>query len=278
MTSSCLICKADTNYYFSKKYTDLMNTTYPKGLKVDYHKCINCGFVLSKTHTEMTADEWSHLNDSWHHHFEQNIEKRITNQPPYADQALALMLLSKNGLINMNSSLDYAAGYGRLANLLKKYFNENIMLFDKYVQEPKSGFKYVPASEIKKYKLVINSAMFEHILTREDLDFVNRLVDFDGVLMLHTVVCQRVPDDPDWFYLTPIIHTAFHTNTSMEILMKQWGYAASLYSPQAKSWFLFKKDSQIINNIESISNNINRELQKKFFYYKKGFVDYWKGF
>ena len=107
---------------------------------------------------------------------------------------------------------------------------------------------------------------------------MNDLVAKDGVLMLHTVVCENVPKDPNWFYITPIVHTAFHTNKSMSILMKQWGYAASIYSPQAKSWFLFKKDCHQVNWLEALVGEVNREMQTQYFYYKPCFVDYWKGF
>ncbi len=75
-----------------------------------------------------------------------------------------------------------------------------------------------------------------------------------------------------------MVHTAFHTNKSMEILMEQWGYVASLYSPQAKSWFLFKDESPALDCLHEVSEKINNELQSKYFYYKKGFVDFWKGF
>jgi hypothetical protein len=60
--------------------------------------------------------------------------------------------------------------------------------------------------------------------------------------------------------------------------MEQWGYAASIYSPQAKSWFLFKADCGQLNKLEEMVGKINREIQTKYFYYKPGFVDYWKGF
>lgn len=226
----------------------------------------------------MTEHEWSQLNSSWHHHFEENVEGNITNQPPYADQALALRMLGKNGVIDINYGLDYAAGYGTMAKVLKKYFNKDIAVYDKYVQDTSSNLKYTNERDLKKYKLVINSAMFEHVLAREHLDFVNNLVDIDGVFMLHTVVCERIPNDPSWFYITPMVHTAFHTNKSMGILMEQWGYAASVYSPQAKSWFLFKKDSPIINILENTIMSINQELQTPYFHYKNGFMDYWKGF
>ena len=129
--------------------------------------------------------------------------------------------------------------------------------------------------QLTKYETVINSAMFEHILKREDLDNVNNLVDKDGCLIVHTVVCENVPCDADWFYLRPPVHTAFHTNKSMSILMNQWGYHSSIYCPKSKSWVMLKKD---IKNISNIINSINRELQTDYLYYKKGFVDYWKGF
>ena len=120
--------------------------------------------------------------------------------------------------------------------------------------------------------------MFEHVLDRESLDKINKLVGDKGVLMLHTLVCESVPKDPNWFYMNPMVHTAFHTNKSMGILMEQWGYSASLYSPQAKSWFLFKRESPMLGDLDEISKKINNELQVKYFYHKNGFVDFWKGF
>ena len=277
-SQTCIICSQKTSYYFSKTYPTYPGSPFRGDLKVDYLKCDGCGFVLSKTHAQMSEDEWSQLNTSWHHHFEQSPESCTTNQPSYADQALALKLLSENGIISINYTLDYAAGYGTLAKVLKKYFDIDISIHDKYVKDDKSGLTYVQDNELKKYKLVVNSAMFEHVLERKHLNFVNDLVDFDGVLMLHTVVCERVPPDPNWFYITPMVHTAFHTNKSMEILMKQWNYTASIYSPQAKCWFLFKAGSPVISNLDKIVESINRELQTNYFYYKDGFVDYWKGF
>lgn len=277
-TYFCLICKSDTHYYFSKQYSTFPGSPFKTMLKVDYYKCEHCGFVASETHRKMSETEWAQLNSSWHHHFANNSEASPTNQPPYADQALALMLLSKNNIININDALDYAAGYGTMAKVLKKYFGKDIFVYDKYVQDKKADLRYIDESELRKYKLVINSAMFEHVLEREHLDYVNNLVDVDGVLMLHTLVCENVPADPNWFYITPMVHTAFHTNKSMDILMRQWGYVASVYSPQAKCWFLFKNDSPILKDLENTIDSINSELQTKYFYYKNGFMDYWKGF
>lgn len=275
---NCIICNAEANYFFTKNYATYPGSPFQDGYPVDYHKCINCGFVVSKTHADMSPDDWSRLNSSWHHHFESSLEDRTNNQPPYAEQAFALMLLHENKLIDIDSTLDYAAGYGSMAKILKKYFKKEILLFDRYVVDVDSNLRYARRGELKKYKTVINSAMFEHVLKREHLDAVNNLVDSNGVLMLHTVVCEHVPNDSNWFYLNPMVHTAFHTNKSMGILMEQWGYAASLYSPQAKSWFLFKRKSPAIDYLNEYSKKINNELQSRYFYYKIGFVDFWKGF
>jgi SAM-dependent methyltransferase len=239
---------------------------------------MQCGFVVSKTHQDMLPQQWADLNSSWHHHFEDNAAARTVNQPPYADQALALQILHRNCLVDLTDTLDYAAGYGTLSRVLLSYFDTSIRICDRYVHSEEAGLNYVHFDDVETYKLVINSAMFEHVLNRESLDELNRLVANDGVLMIHTVICENIPKDPSWFYLNPIVHTAFHTNASMEILMKQWGYVASIYSPKAKSWYLFKADCPQLPLLQQKVQTINHDLQTDYFHYKRGFVDYWKGF
>ena len=132
---------------------------------------------------------------------------------------------------------------------------------------------YVKEQDLISYKVVFNSAMFEPVLCREGLERVNRLVSDDGVLIIHTVVCEAIPKDPNWFYLTPPVHTAFHTNKSMGILMEQWGYKSSIYAPKGKSWFLLRDDISVVNQKVDA---INCRLKTNWFLSKKGFLDYWK--
>jgi hypothetical protein len=161
-----------------------------------------------------------------------------------------------------------------LSHILAKYYGIKLPIYDLYVQNDQSG-RYIRSEELGRYQTVINSAMFEHILRREDLDAVHGMVDTEGALILHTVVCERVPADPEWFYLRPPVHTAFHTNRSMNILMEQWGYRSSIYCPPAKCWVLLRKSS---TEVAKTVAAINRELQSTWFHFKDGFVDYWKGF
>lgn len=275
---NCIVCDSPTAYYFSKTYPVYPGSPFTAPLTVQYARCTCCGFVLSETHRAMPRELWSSLNSSWHHHYENPATPKLTNQPPYANQGLTLAMLDRNGIVDLDDTLDYAAGYATLAQFLHKYFKRDINAFDRYVRNPASGIRYVDEAALGRYSLVINSAMFEHVLDRAALDEVDSLVADDGVLMLHTVICERIPPDPEWFYLTPMVHTAFHTNRSMAILMEQWDYAASIYCPQAKSWFLFKKGFTQLDRLEAAVDAINREIQTDYLIYKPGFVDYWKGF
>ena len=263
----CIICNSTSKYFFSKKYTKAPFAKFMQEIGVvEYYKCENCGFVLSKTHAELKTETWQKLNSHVHNH------PTVTNQPPYLEQAMMLQVLSKNKLICIDSIIDYASGAGILSDVLMKYFNIELPIFDPYINNGKTD-RYVQYSELKKYNTVFNSAMFEHVLSRDDLEKVNQLVDTDGCLILHTLICEKVPKNPDWFYLAPPVHTAFHTNKSMEILMQQWGYISSVYNPASKCWILFKHD-----NLKQKIQRINREFNSVLFFYKKGFVDYWKGF
>ncbi|EAY63234.1 conserved hypothetical protein [Burkholderia cenocepacia PC184] len=199
----CMICDADGDYYFSKTYTERPFSDFMSSIgKVDYYKCRQCGFVWSGTHQSLPAEKWSELNRQFHHYIENPANETKGNQPPYAEQAMMLALLGKNGVIRLDNMVDYAAGYGTLSNVLAKYYDLELPIFDLYVKNDGSG-RYIDPSNLGRYKTVINSAMFEHVLRRSDLDFVHDMVDHDGALVIHTVVCERVPNDPEWFYLRP---------------------------------------------------------------------------
>jgi 2-polyprenyl-3-methyl-5-hydroxy-6-metoxy-1,4-benzoquinol methylase len=263
--TECFICKQTSQFYFRKQFNEF-------GLdKADYYKCPDCGFVYSRTHSEMDVSKWEKLNLVFHETIEAPGYVSATNQPPYIQQALMLNTLLKNDIITLDNCLDWGSGYGTLSQVLSKYFGIVIYNYDKYMMPHQN---YLSSSEIarKKFKTVINSAVFEHVTHRRFLDEINSYVSGDGCFIFHTVVCEEIPKDPDWFYLLPV-HCAFHTNKSMEILMKQWGYAASIYCPTAKMWVLFKNKRK---DIESIVKSINAEFQTNYLYFKRGFVDYWK--
>ncbi|WP_213135249.1 methyltransferase domain-containing protein [Citrobacter sp. FP75] len=272
--NNCIICGTDMEFYFNKeKYRSLSLASFTRSLgPIKYYKCPACGFVSSRTHQELSVEEWSNLNMSFHHYNEScDRESLGFNQPPYAEQAFMIELLAKNDIVNANAILDYAAGYGTLSNVSRKYFGREINCYDKYVIN--AELNYIKNPQQKKWSMVINSAMFEHILYREDLEAVNDLVSDTGSLFVHTVVVEDIPNNPDWFYIDVPVHTAVHTNRSMEVLMKQWGFSSSIYSPKSKSWVFLRKN---YDEIKPTIDKINKELQTEYLFGKKGFMDYWK--
>ena len=172
-------------------------------------------------------------------------------------------LMSNHNPITFADIIDYAGEIGLLLRILQDYYNIALPVFEKYMNECIVDGRacYINETNLGKYEVVCNSAIFKHI---------NSLVKDDGMLIIHTVVRQNIPKNPNWFYVSPV-HCAFHTNDSMQILMKQWGYTQSLYSPIAKSWIWFKKNNKhcIDDNLQKFAMKINKELEMKYFYHKK---------
>lgn len=267
----CMICNNKMSYFFSKNYIDSDFSLMMSDIEiVDYYKCDGYGFVISKTHLEISNERWMKLNYDFHH-FLENYKTSI-NQPPYLQQATMIKVLDRNGIIDASCILDYAGGYGTLSKILKKYFDINLPVYDPYIQN-ENEIEYIDKHMLCKYNTVLNSALFEHLLYRSSLDEINELVNNNGAMIIHTVVCEQIPQDPNWFYLDPPVHTSFHTNKSMNILMKQWGYKASIYCLSAKMWILLKNGNL---KIKEKCEQINIEFQTEYLIYKDGFVDYWK--
>ena len=78
----CLICNSEMKYYFSKEYIYVPYASFMKDIgKVEYYKCNNCGFVFSKTHSELTSNVWEKLNHDVHHYLELNESKYYSSFP-----------------------------------------------------------------------------------------------------------------------------------------------------------------------------------------------------
>lgn len=252
-------------YYFSKTFTEFDLTN------VDYYKCSNCGFVASKTHSMMSVENWESLNFKAHSYYN-SIDNNPNNQPPpYMEQALMLHIMRKHEIIPSENWLDWGSGEAKLAKILYHWFDQKLTCFDKYIEPEINPLRGGVPSGFK-YDVIINSAVFEHVTVRATLDEINDCVSEKGVLAIHTLVREEIPSDKDWFYLLPV-HCSFHTNKSMDILFKEWGYKSSTYCPNAKMWMFFKfKKGQIADKV----NDINKMIGFKYLFLKDGFMDYWK--
>ena len=121
----CIICNSLSNLFLEKdNFKDEYSPILKNFKKFEYYKCIECGFTISKTHIDMTNQEWLNLNHDFHHFIENNVAP--INQPPYLEQATILNILNFNNIITFENSIDFAGGYGTLSNLLFKYYNINL--------------------------------------------------------------------------------------------------------------------------------------------------------
>ena len=260
----CIICSEEMFPHFTKHFN-----VYSLH-DVDYVRCNSCGFSASETHFRMSSTEWERLNNAFHEDNNAREDNPWNRNQRYFNQSVMLYLMAHNGIIHTDNWLDWGSGTGSLSRQLYEHFGLRLDNFDRYV-EP--GLFPLQQSDLVKrgYSLVTNTAVFEHVRDRKTLDEIESYVSPDGCLGIHTLVRGDIPADPGWMYLLPV-HCAFHTNSSMEALMHQWGYQCSVYNEHAKMWIMFKRSARDVENEVMRLNNL---LGWEYLHFKVGFMDFW---
>jgi len=124
-----------------------------------------------------------------------------------AAQARALGELADASLLDADGRwLDYGCGDGALADLAAGN-GLTLLKHDEYMA---AGDDYLPKAALKPhaFDFVITTSVFEHLTRRNQWDAIEALVAPAGALGISTLVAERVPSDPAWFYLEPP-HCAF---------------------------------------------------------------------
>ncbi len=263
----CMVCGGNLASYFSKDFAGWCGL----GL-VHYQRCGFCGLTVSKTHVEMPNEEWATVNHKYHSSY--HGTGTTPDDPHWLSRLRAqydnIKLLAAEGLLPRHASwIDYGCGDGKLADMLGRS-GLPVMKYDKY---PSAGAgDYVGDEALcKQYAVVLNTSVFEHVRSIAELDEIAGLVDSRGVFALHTLVCEEVPCDPDWFYLLPV-HSAFFTNRSMQLLFERWEFKASLYHVPSQMWFAYRDEAKAVAEFVARQHSGGSDD----FHYKRGFVDYWK--
>ncbi|MGZ8933271.1 MAG: methyltransferase domain-containing protein [Methylobacter sp.] len=237
---------------------------------VDYWQCGECGFVASKTHFCMNDSEWKELNVCFHEDNNNRVDNPYNRNQRYFNQALMLYLMSRYSLLSSGKWLDWGSGLGNLSDRLSSLFGIKMYNFDKYI-EP--ALYPLTESVLRKrgYAMVANTGVFEHVRSRETLNEIESYVSQNGCLAIHTLVRGEIPKDPNWMYLLPV-HCAFHSNRSMQHLMREWGYSCSVYNEHAKLWVLFRTN---LRDMEEKVEELNNKLGWTWLHFKSGFMDFW---
>lgn len=264
----CQVCNGETQYFLSKKFS------VPKSFEVQYRKCGVCGVVFSATHQEMSESERDNLNHEYHSQYsgENNPNDRNWLARTHS-QAEIICAAARTHLIDIKSEwLDYGAGSGKLSALIYDRCKKRIKKFDKYGEFYDVDYCKIDDVPKKIFGFTVSAAVFEHLNFRYEWDSINDTVSPEGVLGLHTLVCEEIPADPDWFYYLPV-HSTFFTNKSMAMLHAQWGYACSTYDVKSRLWFWFRKSARDVAGLirKGRSSGEVRQLLLE-----KGFLAYWK--
>ena len=149
-------------------------------------------------------------------------------------------------------AVDYGAGDGKLSAFVG---GDWLKKFDAYMARPNENYLSAEEMTPASFDFVITCSVFEHLLGRNDVEKIFALLKPSGIMALHTLICEEVPRDPNWFYLQPV-HCTFWTNAAMQKIFKQYDFAES------RLWFMFKGAAKV-----SLPEN---------FIVANDFVDYWK--
>ena len=141
--------------------------------------------------------------------------------------------------------------------------------FDAYMAEDES---YLSAEELKpgSFDFLVTSSVFEHLLGNQgDVEKIINLIKPDGVMALHTLICEEVPCDANWYYLLPV-HCTMWTNKAMSIIFKKFNFKGCAYNVESRMWFMFRS----VADFERLKAQVN-DL-KGTWQLDENFVDYWK--
>lgn len=259
----CFVCGGEMSPFMEKNF----------GMKYlaacEYVRCGDCGLVVAKTLYDMPRSDWESLNRECHAAYQHTDALAV--DPRWLErlqaQAEILAELVKIGVLDENSrAVDYGAGDGKLSDYFAaKIDSLPLMKFDAYMANPNEN--YLSAEDLlpASFDFVITCSVFEHLLGANDVEKIFSLLKSDGTAALHTLICEEVPRDPNWFYLQPV-HATFWTNAAMKKIFHQYNFKACAYHVESRLWLMFR-------SLEKFSR---LKKSARDFVCAEEFVDYWK--
>ena len=234
-----------------------------------YVRCEDCGLVVAKTLYEMPRENWELLNHECHGAYQHTDALDV--DPRWLErlraQAKILARLVEIGVLEKSArAVDYGAGDGKLSSYLAEKISEpRLLMFDAYMGGDEN---YLAAENLSpaSFDFVITCSVFEHLLGAGDVEKIFALLKSDGTAALHTLVCEEIPRDSNWFYLQPV-HATFWTNAAMKKIFRRYGFKACAYHVEARLWLMFRDVKKFLR-----LKNFARD-----FVFAEDFVDYWKG-
>lgn len=209
-----------------------------------YVRCESCGLVVAETLYDMPHAQWQQLNRECHAAYQHTDALAVDPNwlPRLHAQAELLTSLKNFGVID-SPAVDFGAGDGKLSD----FAGDWLMKFDEFMSRPDEN--YLTELAPGTFNFVITCSVFEHLLGAADVEKIFDLLTDDGTCALHTLVCEEVPRDPNWFYLQPV-HATFWTNAAMKKIFARYGFKACAYHVEARLWLMFR-DAEKFSRLKS---------------------------
>ena len=234
--------------------------------------------VVSKTLYEMSHEEWSAFNYSAHKDYFSGVIKHEELDPKWLKrldlQANLFAELLEFEVLRYNwRTIDYGAGDGKLADRINtKQGKIWLKKFDEYMKPLDEN--YLSPEEVVKegFDFLVSSSVFEHLLgNRGDVEKVIGLVKPNGIMALHTLICEEVPQDSEWYYLLPVpVHCTLWTNKAMKIIYEKSEFIGCSYNVEGQMWIFFR-NFEAWNKLKTCENKLSGT-----WILSENFVDYWK--
>lgn len=272
----CFLCNANMNPYFIKN--DIKRSRH-------FVKCEKCGLVIDLTAYELDPLIRAEENVEFHVSY-QGTDVNIVD-PEWINrleiQSIIFAQLFYEGIFPVDLNIvDYGCGDGKLSDYFIDQYRKfsggrnekgllpNIKKYDKFMNL--DGNKdYLSSEEMKRnaFDAVVTCSVFEHLLGGNDVEEIMGLLNENGIFCLHTLVCEEVPKDPNWYYLLPV-HYTFWTNKAMEILYEKNGFKGCAYNVEGRMWLMYRNKEMFLK-LKTNYKNINGT-----WIFSDHFVDYWK--
>lgn len=231
----CFVCGGEMKPYFVKK----IGVKYLRDIDTfEYERCENCGLTVSKTLYEMSHDDWKEFNHNAHKDYFNGVLKYEKLDPKWLKRLdlqsdMFVELLNFRVLKYDCATMDYGAGDGELANKTNAKLNRIWMKkYDEYMESLDAN--YLMQINEGEFDFIVSSSVFEHLLgNRGEVEKIMEFLKPDGIMALHTLVCEEVPQDqdPDWYYISPVpVHCTLWTNKAMSIVFKKNGFIGCAYN------------------------------------------------
>lgn len=250
------------------------------GMTFQFLRCPSCGMVINQTIYDMTEAEWEKLN-SIHKDYQGTDSNPV--DPDWIDRLhrqaeLLARMYQAGGIFHRGDRIvDWGCGDGKLS----QYFEESIraeepahmkiLKYDKYMRVPDST-DYLQDGEMTpgSFDAVISCSVLEHLRGKKQVETIFDLAKNDGTVVVHTLICEEVPKDPDWFYIDFPAHCTIWTNEAMSQLYREYGFIGCAYHVEARMWFFFRSHEKF-ERLKTASGAISGTWA-----FSDSFVDYWK--